>query len=175
MYLLTACNSATDKDKVTTTTTADGKEVTSEEAKEERNKETALASMRDLMKGNVDSAMSNVTPDAVDYGDGSMEPIKSRDSVVKMMKMWMAAVPDYKGDDLTAVADGNKVMVHGVWSGTWKGDLMGMKATGKSFKVNDVDIFTFNDEGKITEHRNVQSMNEVARQIGMSMPPQKKK
>jgi hypothetical protein len=51
---------------------------------------------------------------------------------------------------------------------------MGMKATGKSFKVNDVDIFKFNDAGKMIEHRNVQSNATVAAQVGMSMPDQQK-
>jgi hypothetical protein len=34
---------------------------------------------------------------------------------------------------------------------------MGIKPTGKSFKYRDVDLFTFNDAGQITEHRSVQS------------------
>lgn len=63
-------------------------------------------------------------------------------------------------------------MVYGTWSGTWKGDLMGMKATVKSFKVKDVDIFKFNDAGKVIEHRDVQSMNELSRQLGVKMPTQ---
>ncbi len=44
-----------------------------------------------------------------------------------------------------------------------------MKATGKSFKAKDVDIFTFNDAGKITEHRSVQSMATLMQQLGVPM------
>ena len=69
-----------------------------------------------------------------------------------------------------AVADGDYVIVYGTWTGTWKNDFMGMKATGKSFKVNDADIFKFNDAGKMMEHRSVQSMKTIAMQIGMKMP-----
>ena len=54
-------------------------------------------------------------------------------------------------------------------SGTFKAELMGMKPTGKSFKVKDVDIYTFNDDGKITEHRSVQSMATMLSQVGAKM------
>lgn len=172
MSYLAACNTKTDN-AGTTAATTETKEANSEEAKEERNKQTALASIHALMKGNVDSTLANVTPDAVDYGDGSMAPVKNRDTVAKMMKIWVAAVPDYKAEDLVAVADGNKVMIYGVWTGTWKNELMGMKPTGKTIKMHDVDIFTFNDDGKIIEHRNIQTNNELARQLGMPMKEKK--
>jgi len=47
------------------------------------------------------------------------------------------------------------VFVYADWSGSFKGDFMGLKTPGKSFKFKDVDIFKFDDEGKITEHRAV--------------------
>ena len=68
--------------------------------------------------------------------------------------------------------DGDYVIVYGAWSGTWKNDMMGMKATGKSFKATDVDIFKFDNARKIIEHRGVQSLNELGREIGMKMPKQ---
>ncbi len=43
---------------------------------------------------------------------------------------------------------------------------MGIKPTGKSYKVKDVDLFTFNDDGKITEHRSVQSSSTIMMQTG---------
>jgi predicted ester cyclase len=101
-------------------------------------------------------------------------PPTNYDSTRKGLQEWVNAIPDYKATDLTAVADGDHVMVYGTWTGTWKNNMMGMNATKKSFKVNDVDIFKFNDQGRIVEHRAVQPMAEVARQIGMKMPAQKK-
>ena len=81
----------------------------------------------------------------------------------------MDAFPDLKGTDFITVADGDYVIVYGTWSGTWKKDFMGMKATGKSFKVQDADIYKFNEEGKVTEHRGIQSHEVLAKQIGMKM------
>ena len=142
------------------------------ESKEERNKETALASLKAFSGINVsaDSVFANADKDIIDYNTGEMPTSKGIDSSKAGLKSWLTAVPDYKGSDFMAVADGDYVMVYGTWTGTWKNDFMGMKATGKSFKVNDVDIFKFNDAGKIIEHRAVQSINEVARQIAMQMP-----
>ena len=82
----------------------------------------------------------------------------------------MTAFPDFKGENFTTIAEGNHVVVIGDWSGTFKGDLMGVKPTGKSFKVKDVDIFTFNDEGKITEHRSIQSIEHIMSQVGAKWP-----
>ena len=50
-----------------------------------------------------------------------------------------------------------------------EGEMMGMKPTGKSFKMKDVDIYTFNDAGKVTEHRQAQSAQEVMMRVGAMM------
>jgi predicted ester cyclase len=161
--------------------TASGKDTASsmgklddEESREERNKETALACVRAIEKGNADVVLKDMDKDGIDYGEGSMPPFKGIDSSKKMLSTWMAAIPDYKGTDFTAVADGDYVMVYGTWTGTWKNDLMGMKATNKSFKVKDVDIFKFNEAGKIVEHRSVQSNSVAGMQLGMPMEEPKK-
>ncbi len=173
--LLYSCNdknadgtSTTDSSSMNSTTMNDA------ESKEERNKETALASVNVIASGNVDAVLKDVDKDAVEYHEGSMGPTKGLDSIKAGLGGWMAAVPDYKGSDLMAVADGDYVMVYGTWTGTWKNDFMGMKATGKTFKVNDVDIFKFNDAGKIIEHRGVQSNATAGMQLGMPMPDQPK-
>ena len=136
----------------------------------ERNKEIAMASAKGFNDHNSDEILKNVTADFVEYGDGSMPPVKGSDSAKAFVKMFMASVPDYKVENLMALADGDHVAVIGDWSGTFKKDLMGMKATNKQFKVKDVDIFTFNADGKITEHRSIQSMDNIFKQLGTSMP-----
>jgi predicted ester cyclase len=165
--LMLSCNNAENA------TDADDSVMTQEQ-KEERNKEAALESVRGFNNKDVDAIMKYADSSMVDYGDGSMPPLKNVDTARYWLQQWLQAVPDIKGEYLLAVADGDYVMVYGEWSGTWKNDLMGMKATGKSFKVNDVDIFKFNDAGKMIEHRNVQSNATVGAQVGMTMPDQQK-
>ena len=135
----------------------------------EKNKQTALDAEQGFNTHNLDEAFKNVTNDAVDYGEGTMPVVKGLDSIKASAQMFIKAFPDVKGENLMAIADGNQVAVFGDWSGTFKGEMMGMKPTGKSYKVKDVDVFTFNDEGKITEHRAVQSMQTIMMQVGAKM------
>jgi predicted ester cyclase len=140
------------------------------ESKPERNKKIIMASFDAMASHNVSDMLKDCAADCVDYGDGSMPPVKGKDSVMKMLNEWMTAFPDNKGDNLKYVADGDWVMVWGDWLGTWKGDFMGMKATNKSYKMKDVDIFKLNDAGQVVEHHNVQSPNTMMMQVGMHMP-----
>lgn len=135
----------------------------------EKNKATALASVQAFSSGKMDDAFKDVTPDAVDYGDGTMAPVKGLDSIKSMVKGFLNAFPDYKGENFLVMGDGNHVAVFADYSGTFKNAMMGMKPTGKSFKVKDVDLFTFNDAGKITEHRSVQSGKTLMEMVGAKM------
>jgi|KBSMisStaDraftv2_1062788.scaffolds.fasta_scaffold00281_27 predicted ester cyclase len=135
------------------------------EAKEEKNKQVALASVNAMSAGNVDGVLKDAATDIIDYGDGSGPSMKGTDTARKMISQWMNSVENYKGEDLMALADGDHVAVFGTWSGRFKADFMGMKTKGKSFKVRDVDVFTFNSDGKITEHRNVQSFETMLNQL----------
>jgi predicted SnoaL-like aldol condensation-catalyzing enzyme len=159
-----------------TKTTEGGEGVRSDtamaESKTERNKKVVMASMEAMMAKNYDQAFKDVAPDVVDYNDGSMPAMKGKDSILNMIKGWMNAFPDNKGTDLKYVADGDWVMVWGEWTGTFKNDFMGAKATNKTYKLKDVDIFKLNDAGQIVEHHNVQSPNTMMQQVGMA-PPKK--
>jgi predicted ester cyclase len=135
----------------------------------EKNKATALASVQAFSSGKMDDAFKDVSTDAVDYGDGMMAPVKGLDSIKSMVKGFLNAFPDYKGENFMVIGDGNHVAVFADYTGTFKNPMMGMKPTGKSFKVKDVDLFTFNDAGKITEHRSVQSGKTIMEMVGAKM------
>lgn len=135
----------------------------------EKNKQTALATQQAINDHNVDGVMKDAAQDMVDYGDGNGAPVKGVDSCRAFVNMFLTAFPDLKGENLMAIAEGKHVAVFGDWSGTFKGEMMGMKPTGRTFHVKDVDLFTFNDEGKITEHRSVQSFQTMMMQVGAAM------
>jgi len=135
----------------------------------EKNKAVALASVQAFTPGKLDEVFKDVTADAVDYGDGSMKPVKGVDSIKANVREFMKAFPDYKGENFLAIGDGNHVAVFADWSGTFKNPFLGVKPTGKSFKVKDVDLFTFNDQGKMTEHRSVQSSRTILDMVGFKM------
>lgn len=170
----TACTSNTevkgmnDKDssgaKMSTSSASDSKEM-----KDERNKNIALQSIEGVNKHDPATVLKDASDNTEDYGDGSGRVMKGKDSLMTMIKAWFTAFPDVKGENLKAAADGEWVVVWGNWSGTWKGDYMGQKATGKTYHLRDADIFRINDEGKITEHHSLSTWPAMAAQIGMKM------
>jgi predicted ester cyclase/predicted small secreted protein len=170
--VFTACESNANKTEGADIKMSDSTNAGSAESKTERNKKIMMASFDAMASHNVADMLKDCAADCVDYGDGSMPPVKSKDSIMKMISQWMNAFPDNKGNDLKFVADGDWVMVWGEWTGTFKNDFMGMKATNKSYKMKDVDIFKMNDAGQVIEHHNVQSPNTMMMQVGM-MPPKK--
>jgi predicted ester cyclase len=135
----------------------------------EKNKATALASVQAFTLATMDQALKSAAPDAVDYGDGSMKPVKGLDSIRSMVKVFLNAFPDYKGENFMVIGDGDHVAVFADYSGTFKNPFMGMKPTGKSFKLKDVDLFTFNSAGQIIEHRSVQSNKTLMDIVGIKM------
>lgn len=164
----TACNDAS----TNTADAGDGKKdstAMTQEDKEERNKKVAMESISGYSAGNIDEALKNVTADAMEYGDGSMPATKGVDSIKKGMQTYLASF-GVKGGNLDAVADGDYVYVAGEWTYTWKNDFMGQKANGKSVTYKDVDIFKFNDEGKITEHRSIAPWAHSMQAMGVKMP-----
>ena len=145
---LSACNSKTGS-------TVNGSDSTA--VSTARNKQIALNADLALIKKDVEGMFKDCAPDFVDYGNGEHQPMKNQDSIKTGLKSFLAAFPDFKGENLQAVAQGDTVIVTGLWSGTFKNAYMGMKPTQKSFKTTDADIFSFNKEGKITSHRSIQS------------------
>ncbi|QHT71496.1 ester cyclase [Rhodocytophaga rosea] len=141
-----------------------------DEAKEQRNKATALASVRAVAANQIDEALKDCAPDIINYGNGSIPPAHGLEKNRAGLKMATTAVPFNGSENLMAVADGEWVMVWGKFSGSWQKDMMGQKATGKPYQKTDVEIFRFNEAGQITEHHSVQSFYEVARQIGLQLP-----
>ncbi len=151
--LLVCCNTTTQQPKED-----ENKSLAQENAqedKEEKNRQVALKCLRAWSSGNIDEIVSHLAANTVDYGDGSTPPARGIDTVKMFANMWRFAVNEYKSSNEIAVSDSDYVFVYADWSGSFKNDFMGMKTKGKAFKFKDVDIFKFDEEGKITEHRAV--------------------
>lgn len=140
----------------------------------ERNKQVALNSDLAFNKHDVEASIKDYSADFVEYGSSGSKPMKNIDSIKTGLKDFFNAFPDFKGDDLHAIASGDTVMISGVWTGTFKNEFMKIKPTGKTFKAPDVDIFIFNKDGKIKSHSNIQSNATFFYQLGIPMPPKKK-
>ncbi len=165
LLLLFACNN-----KPAETTATDAAAPT--ETKQERNKKIIEASFTAMRNLDAETMAKDMAPDIIDYGDGSMPPLKGTDSVKKYMGMWMAAMESFKAEDVVVVADGDRVWAYGTYTGKFKEDLHGMPVKGKTWTMKDVDMFVMNDDGKITEHRSVQAPEVMMNQLGIKPPKQ---
>lgn len=109
-----------------------------------------------------------------EYGDGTKPPyvFSNPDSLTYYYKRSYELIPDLKVTDVEYfIGDSGKVVVVSTGSGIWTGiDLSGQKATGKSFKYTDAEIYTLDANGKITSHRNIYPSASVAEQVGFKMP-----
>jgi steroid delta-isomerase-like uncharacterized protein len=168
LLLLFACNDNSSTGVSNESSVASSDKDSSKDNKEERNKQTISSIIQSINNHDANAFFANCAADMKDYGDGSSTPM-NLDSTKMFINTLFTAFPDFKVSDEKIIADGDLVMLWAENSGTWKGDFMGQKANGKTFKFRDVDIFRLNDEGKITEHHNIQTMSTFAQQLGMKM------
>lgn len=89
----------------------------------------------------------------------------------EMAKMLIAgyhtAFPDSKTEVQQMIAEGDMVVVYSVFNGTNKGDFMGMPATNKTVRVEQVDIIRFDASGKGMEHWAVIDQLAMMQQLGI--------
>ncbi len=83
---------------------------------------------------------------------------------------WFASMPDAHVTVDNIVADGDMVWAMVTMTGTMKGDMGGMKATGKSAKVGGVDIVRIKD-GKAVERWGYFDNMAMMMQLGLMPPP----
>jgi len=137
-------------------------------SKTDRNKKTIMAGMEGLNAHDLNKVFKDIAANFLDYQDGSMPPQKG-DSAKESLRIFTAAFPDMKAENQVYCAEGDNVMVLSDWTMTFKNDMGSLKATGKTAKFKDVDIFTFDDNGKITSHRSIYPNSAMLAQVGVDM------
>ena len=93
---------------------------------------------------------------------------------IAMFTMMRTQTPDMHIDIEDVIASGNKVAVRSTMTGTdTEGFMPGIPATGKTFAMGAIDVFTFDDEGMNTEHYGVYDIAGTMTQLGLmpSGPP----
>ena len=137
-------------------------------SKVDQNKEVALSAVDALGRHDVDAVFKDCAPDFLDYGTGSSKPAPV-EAGRQFFKGFVNAFPDYTVSNMKCVADDDWAMVWCDCSGTWKNEFMNQKPTGRTFKFPDVDIFRFDDEGKIIEHHNIVDFSYIFNEVGIKV------
>ncbi len=82
---------------------------------------------------------------------------------------WTDAFPDWRFELLGLVAEGDRVVAHMPYSGTFSRPITGIAPTGRSATVDEMVIFRI-AEGKIVEAWEVYDESGMWRQLGVPLP-----
>ena len=85
---------------------------------------------------------------SIDYVDPEYPQMKGLDGLKQMMRMAFMAFPDYHESIEDIISEGDKIWILLRYSGTHKGDFMGLSPTGKQVSSLAVDMYRIED-GKI--------------------------
>jgi steroid delta-isomerase-like uncharacterized protein len=118
-------------------------------------------------EGNLSIADEIISPDYVYHGP--VGEFKGPEGVKQMVQTFRVAFPDgtFKIDDM--VGEGDKVAVRYTWTGTHKGELMGIAPTGKEVTMTAAYFYHF-ENGKEVEALPYSDMSALYQQLGITPP-----
>jgi steroid delta-isomerase-like uncharacterized protein len=90
----------------------------------------------------------------------------TREGVKEFFRMEIAAFPDLAMTVEDVVDGGDKLVARVRFTGTHRGELMGMPATGRAVDVQVIDIMRFGDDGLVHEHWGVFDAMGMMQQLG---------
>jgi steroid delta-isomerase-like uncharacterized protein len=119
-----------------------------------------------LNAGDIDGFGGRLADDFVEHEETpGLAPTKA--GVKDFFRMQRAAFPDMQIDAQDVIASGDKVVVRASYTGTHRGEFMGMPATGKSVDVQLIDIFRLGGDGLVHEHWGVLDALAMMQQLGV--------
>jgi steroid delta-isomerase-like uncharacterized protein len=135
----------------------------------EQNKKTAQRFYEEVLnKGDID-ALDEIAVTGYETHDplpGQREGRVGLKDRVNMLREGLA--PQFTIQDV--IAEGEKVVVRWINSGTMVGEFLGMPANGKSFSIPGIDIYRL-EGGKLAEHWHVIDALGQLQQIGLFPGP----
>ena len=109
-------------------------------------------------------------PDFVEHEELPPGIPPGREAVKQLSTMFRSAFPDFKLTIDDMIAEDDKVVVRSTWSGTHKGEFMGIPPTGKSVSFGVIDTVRIAD-GKFVEHWGQMDNLGMMQQLGVIPAP----
>lgn len=120
-----------------------------------------LSLLDDLMAPDVTLKLAGFPPE-----------MQGREAYKQGLMMFISGFPDMRLTETSPMlAEGETIVVRVKWTGTHRGELMGIPATGKQVTVADIHIGRIRD-GKIVEYGGIPDMMGILQQIGAVPAPQ---
>jgi steroid delta-isomerase-like uncharacterized protein len=115
--------------------------------------------------GDIDALGDLLADDFVEHEElPGLEP--SKEGVLGLFRMYLAAFPDLRMDPEDVLPSGDKVVARVRATGTNRGAFLGMPATGEAVDVQLIDIIRFEDDGLAHEHWGVFDTMTLMQQLG---------
>jgi steroid delta-isomerase-like uncharacterized protein len=121
-------------------------------------------------RGNISRADEFLSPDFVEHEELPPGIPQGREGVKQLTAMMRNAFPDFKATIEDIIAEGDKVVIRMTWSGTQKGEFMGVPPTGKSVSFGVLDIIRVAG-GKFVEHWGQMDSMGMMQQLGAIPAP----
>lgn len=122
-------------------------------------------------QGNIGRADEFMAPDFVEREELPPGIPRDREGVKLLTAMLHSAFPDFKATIEDMVAEGDKVVIRQTWSGTQKGEFMGIPPTDKSVAFGVIDILRMAG-GKCVEHWGQMDSMGLMQQLGAIPAPE---
>jgi steroid delta-isomerase-like uncharacterized protein len=131
----------------------------------ERNKAVERRVFEELNKGNLAIIDELFAPEYVYHGPAGMEA-KGPEGFKQIMTMARAGFPDWYMKIEDMMAEGDMVATRATYSGTHKGEFMGIPPTGKHFSMPAQVVVRF-DNGREVEAWGIGDMLGMLQQLGI--------
>jgi steroid delta-isomerase-like uncharacterized protein len=92
---------------------------------------------------------------------------QGRNAVVQFAQMYFGAFPDARSEVFELLAEGDLVAARRRITGTHKGEIMGIPASGNTIDLDYGDFWRFDADGKIVEHWGYQDNLAFMQQLGV--------
>ena len=114
------------------------------------NKRVVMAFMQDVLNGHRgDHAVRYLTPDMSWHG-GTVGTVSGRDNVAGLMTTVVTSIPDLHVEVQDIFGQHDSVVVRLIVTGTQKGPLLGIPASGRPVRWDAIDVYHLQN-GKISE------------------------
>jgi steroid delta-isomerase-like uncharacterized protein len=121
-------------------------------------------------RGNMDQLDELLAPDFVEHEELPPGIPPGREAPKALFGMLHSAFPDFQATIEDIVAEGDKVVIRMTWTGTQKGEFMGVPPTGKRISWAVIDIVRM-VEGKGVEHWGLMDQMSLMHQLGAMPAP----
>ena len=120
-------------------------------------------------KGNLAEIDERIAQDLIEHNPPP-GVLSGPEGMKQSVAMFRAAFPDIHVTIHDVLAEGDKVVVRATASGTHRGELMGIPATGRRIAVDEIHIVRCVD-GKVVEHWGVEDSLGMMQQLGLAESP----